>query len=487
MTPADFFTPESITSIRAKFVAFAQSVNLFLTNWLPGATGQQTIEATNQSEAASAVQVSALVRGYASLDSSTDPGDPDPYNPGNASLAPAAGMLSAKGAGDYGTPRDPGGFAGGSVTLYNNYIASVTFVPSAVTFGRSTPFSGLSYAPTYRGTSATPVTVPAGSFLAFGIAAEAPGTTSNVPASGTAPVSGNVPTASTVLAPTVTLAPTGISIVNGPITGTDREAADAYRARCRESTGPISPNGPASTYQYLVTSANTDGTYGVFSSTVGVSTGNATATSLPIGATGVYVSQASATGTVQIFARYPSGPLSMSDVTTLKGLLLTSPGTICAPQGMTILVGVQSGPSAGLGGITTTVNVTWTATMYASAVPGGAAPGVYTNPGSPPATVQAIFDLIHTPYNDPKPPGVLAVALANTPIGGKNQTAGSGWVYGPDLGVAIANTAAPIPGSTATTGLGIFDVIVTVPGAQQSVPLGGVTVLGAVSGTLTLI
>ena len=472
---SDWFPPPTIASVRARFAGVAQAVNLILTNWGLGGLGQQIVECFCQSEWQEGTQVSALVRGYATLDSSTDPGDDDPYDPTNVALPPAPGYLSAKGSGDFGTIRGGLSPATGPVTLYNNSGSAVSWVGTGLTFSATTNLPGQTFAATYRSATVGPQSVPNGSSLTFDVAAESPGTASNCTASGTAPGSGNTPTPSTTLSLTTVLAATGVSIINGQIIGSDRESAVAYRARCREASALLSPNGPADSYRYLALSANTDGTWGTYSSTPGASTGNALPTSVPIGATRVDIVQASAIGLVQVFIATESGGLDPTDTTTIRNILLTTPGTICAPQAITILVGV----GGGAGAQDVSIALTYFCRMKASNVPGGATPGSYTTGGTPPPNVAAVFALIEAS---------VAAELGATDIGGESQnSAGAGVIYTQDLAGAVQATTYTNPTNNSTTLLGIYDVTISVPGTgSTAIGTGGVGVLGAVGGALVL-
>lgn len=449
----DYLVPETLASIRAKMKGYMVAAGSAVTDWIIGAVSQQILEAVNQANWTEAGEVSALVRGYASLDTSTDPGDIDPYDPTIATLTPAPGFLSQKGEGDYGTPRIGQTFATGQVTLTNGYSGAVTFAVGALTFTSSGPGN-----PTYRNTNGGPIysrpgggtiaanpdgslTVPAGLDVFLPVQAEVIGTGSNA--------SGGQ------LSLTTTLAPTGVTATNAnSILGSDREAADLYRDKCREAAALTSPNGPADSYRYLATTARDDGTYGKST------TGN------PIGVTRVYVSEASSTGIVGVYLANASGGAAVGSTNRgiIDALIRTTPGVIAVPNTITITVSLATD---------TTIAVTYSVKGKASLVPGGATAGTYTTGGGPPAPVAAVFSAIAAN---------LAAYLASVPIGGNDQSGGAGVIYTKDLETAVVTTM------IGNVSIGLYDPSVTTPATSTTaIALGHVGILGSVSGTLVLV
>lgn len=500
----DYLAPETLASIRAKMRGYLVAAGSSITDWILGGVGQQIEEATEQAIWNEATQVSSLVRGYASLDTSVDPGDPDPYDPANASRDPEPGFLSAKGEGDYGTPRVNKTFATGTVTFTNNSspATAVTFGVGTLTFTSSGTGN-----PTYRNTAGSPyskvgggtitaaangsLTVPWGVSVYLPVQAEVIGTGSNASAG--------------QLSLTTVLAPTGVSATNAlSILGSDREAADLYREKCREAAALTSPNGPADAYRYLATTARDDGTYGN------------SATGTPLGVTRVYVSEASATGIATVYLATATGAPISGTVTTITGIIKTSPGVIAVPNTVTINVS---------GATNTTIAMQYTVKGKASLIPGGATAGTYYTPwlastiyavgqkvynssnvyvctvagtsassGGPTGTGTGItdggvtWDYVSSGSYSANVAAVLvaisnnsASYLASVPIGGNDQSGGAGVIYTVDLSVAIVTT------TINNVPVGLYDPALTIPsGSSTSIALGHVGVLGAATGSLVL-
>lgn len=439
MSFLDHIVSDTLDGIVARVKTIASGAGLILDDFIEGDVGQQVLVVVNEALYTSALAQASIVRGYVDLDTSTDPGDVDPYDPTNEAMVPRRGSLSDKGAGDYGTERETDTFAAGTWTLVNASGGSVTFAPGALTLTRDTPFAGLGYNPTYRNSPAPSiytntdgtVTVANGASLALPIAAETVGISSNATA-------GHITL-------TTTLAPTGITGTNGAsVLGSGREGAEAYRVRCRQEAALTSPNGPADSYRYLATSARTDGTYGL--STTGT----------PLGVTRVYVSQDSADGIVDVFIAGPAGGAAVTPaLATITTLILTSPGVIAAPDAMTIDIDVADD---------VVVNVTYTVKVKATSVTGATA-GVFTQGGQ--GAAAPVFTAIEL---------AISTYLETADIGGFNQTAGAGTIATEDLRGVIFG-AWP----TANT------VAVTVPaGSSTALALGQDAIAGTFNGTVTL-
>ncbi len=451
----DYITPETIASIRAKMKGYAEAALLIVSDWIPGAVSQQVLEAVDQALYNVAQVTSSLVRGYASLDTSTDPGDVDPYDPTNAALAPAPGYLSAKAEGDYGTPRLTNTFALGTVTLANGSAGAVTFSVGALTFTSSGTNPTTGAHPTYRNIDGGPtytkpgggtiaanpdgsLTVAAGLSVFVPVQAEEIGTGSNA--------GGGLLSLATVLA-------IGVTATNAAsVLGTDRQSAEDCRTAAREAGALTSPNGPADSYRYLATTARSDGTYG--KSTTGT----------PIGVTGVYVSQEAIAGDVDIYIRGAAGgaALGAPNRAIVDAIIRTTPGVIACPDAISISVSLATD---------VTIAVTFSVKGKASAVPGAAA-ATYTkvgsSPSSPDATADAVFAAIDA---------ALVDYLASVEIGGVDQTAGAGVIYTTDIQDAI-------PGAWPS----LYKPSVTAPGgASTAIALGHDGILGAVNRTLVLV
>ena len=291
---SDLITNETITSVREKIVAIAQQADLLITNWISGGVGEQVVQALSIATYTASRVATKAIRGYASLDTSTDPGDVDAYDSANEGLAPAPGLLSSLGENTFGTPRREETFATGFVTFINAGTVARTFGPESLVF-TWTDGTPPSPAPTYRNSADASVytdpdgtiTVAAGSDLVIPVVAEELGTRSNAPAGS--------------LSLTTTLS--GCTATNAAaVLGTDRESAADYRARCKKAPARISLGGPSAAYEYL---ANTtiDGDPLL------------NASEAEVNITRVQVSQDSDTGDVTAWFASPSGAASAEDVT----------------------------------------------------------------------------------------------------------------------------------------------------------------------------
>lgn len=283
---------ETLKSVRERIVTIAQASTLSITNWITGGTGEQTLQTFALATYQKSLVISQTIRGLASLDTSTDPGDFDPYDPNNETLPPEPGFLSAKGENDFGTPRREATFASGFVTFTNAGPVARTFGPSSLTFTWTA--SPPDPAPTYRNAPdpsiytdpGGTVTVSAGTSISLPIYAEEVGTRSNAPP--------NALSLTTVLG--------GCSATNpSPIVGTDRESAEDYRERCRQAPSRVSLGGPTAAYEYLA-QTKLDGSPLVNAS------GN------PVGITRVQVTQESDDGTVEAYYATGAGAATSEDV-----------------------------------------------------------------------------------------------------------------------------------------------------------------------------
>src|SRR5262249_14147478 len=119
-----------------------------ISNWRIVARSVQMLETIVGALFAYMTIVPSYVRGFASLDTSTDPGDEDPYDANNVNLTPAPGFLSEFGANTFGTQREGATFATGFVPFTNAGRGTRTLPPEGLIFtwrGGSPP----SPAPTY--------------------------------------------------------------------------------------------------------------------------------------------------------------------------------------------------------------------------------------------------------------------------------------------------------------------------------------------------
>lgn len=381
----DLFVTETLTAVRDKVLGFAAGAGLTITDWIVGDPGQQLLETVTQALQSFTQITTGITRGFVSLDTSTDPGDPDPWDPENENLTPAQGYLTAFGLNTFFTTRQEASFATGAVTFTNAGAIARTFLPGGLVFTWSvSPPTG--NPPTYRN-AADPaiytnpdgsVTVAAGAHIDLPIVAEEIGSRSSAPPSRI----------------TLTTSLVGCSATNAAaVTGTDREDAEVYRGKCRQAPARVSLGGPVAIYEYLATK-NLDGTplLNASNNTVGI--------------TKVSASNDSATGIVDVYyAANAAAPLA-EDVTAANNNIEAE--AFACPDSITF---------TGAAATVTTVTVAGTGKL----TPG---PGRTTT-----AAKQAIVD-------------ALAAYAIPFPIGGKDQVAGAGVVYKVDL-QAVAAAAYP--------------------------------------------
>jgi hypothetical protein len=439
----EYLTSETLASIRARSVGYLQAAGVKILNFAKDAVVVQVNEALNQALYNGLAIVSQLVRGYISLDTSTDPGDPDPYDPGNESLTPSPGFLSAKGRGDYGTTRIDKTFATGTVTITNGSGSALTFLPDTLTFVRSTVSAATGLPVTYRNAAAPSiytnpdgsVTIAASGTLDIPIRAEIAGTDSNANPS------------------TVTLQTylgVGVTATNAASAlGGDREQADKYRIRCRLAPSAISPHGPADAYRYIALSARKDDDGNIFyfqtaDATTGLgidSDGNIVtlpdAQGTSMGVTRVQVILDRTTRTVDVYFAAEAGDPGGTVVTDLENLF----DAIYWPDCTTRSFNAASAH---------TIAVTYTVK-------------VKSGPGVTSAGVQAAVSAALNAY------------FENVDIGGYDQTAGAGTLYADEVKAIIASAA------------GAYHTVMTLPSGDVSLSVGEVPVLGSVTATVTIV
>jgi acetylornithine deacetylase/succinyl-diaminopimelate desuccinylase-like protein len=211
---------------------------------------------------------------------------------------------------------------------------------------------------------------------------------------------------------------------------TDREGADAYRARCRKAASRGSLGGPRGAISYLA-ATQYDGSP--------VINGSGTASNI----TRTYVSQDSTTGIVDAYYASATGPATSDDVTAAN--LNIQSYAYATPDAITF---------TGAAAIATPITVSGTVKIRA-------------RPGLVVATVkQAIVD-------------TLTAYFATLEIGGVDQVAGAGVVYTADL-VAVVRTAYS----------GIYDPVLSAPVAvSTAIALGHVATLvtSTASWTVTVV
>jgi hypothetical protein len=417
----------SISQVRTTVLGYLQAVNLKVTNWRIISVGRQTFEGFVASSQGYVSSQSVIVRGFASLETSTDPGDVDAFDPNNQNLPPAKGFLSAMGANTFGTIREEASFATGFAPFVNAGPGARVLAPGGIiwTWTEGTPPDP---PPTYINTNdpaiyvGGTVTVPAGTSINLPVRCQVIGAIGSAPANS--------------LSLTTTLV--GCTSTNAnAIIGNDREDAETFRTRCRQAPARLSLGGPSDAYAYLATK-KLDGTVLL----------NDGVPPVPTSITRVQVTEDSSTGIVNAYYASGSGPAIPDDITA--AVRNTKFNAFAVPDAITF---------TGFAAISTVIHVVGTAKIKAKI-------GV---------TAQAVAD------------GLVAALIANgktTPVGGVDQVVGAGVVYTRDLeafarsgypgvydviittpaglSTAIAVGHVPVIQSVAGDGLGSDDWTITV-------------------------
>lgn len=426
----DMIANPTLAGARTTIRGYAESAGLKVTNWVTGAVAEQVLAASSIAAYTVGLNVAKIVRGFVSLDTSTDPGDDDAYDDTSADADQVPGMLSAFGENTFGTMRGEKTFANGFFTFDNSAgLVARTFGPGGLTFTwtLNTPPSPR---PTYRNAPDASiyvdpgnlVTVNAGATLIIPIVAEEIGTRSNAPPS----------------AITMTTTLVGVTGTNAlAVLGTDREDAEVYRARCRQAASRLSLGGAAGIYAYLAAKA-LDGTPLV----------NADDDEVAI--TRVYVSEESATGNVDVYYASASGAAVAADVEAANDNI--SLYALAVPGGMTFGPGVAGGQAA------TAVAITVVGTGKIKRVAG-------------------VADSVLKAAAEAAAEAAVGAAFEDFPIGGVDQVAGAGVIYTTDLR-AVASDAYS----------GLYNVLVTTPaGASTALALGQVATLTSATFTVTVV
>lgn len=288
----ELITPETLDSQRNKFMGYCVGAGLKVTDWAVESVSFQWKESTVSGLTASSILIGQITRGFASLDTSVDPGDDDPFDDANANRESVPGFLSELGLNVHGVKRGVATYAGGSVLFVNDGPSSRNIAPNGLTFNYTNgDGETFSYTNTYDATVYTnpdsTVTIGVGQQVTLNVTCNVLGRRGSVPSNG--------------LVMTTTLL--GCSATNAtPIVGTDRQTADNYRTTCRTASGRLSFNGPGSAYDFLAR-YNLDGTQLLRADGVTV-----------VGITRVWVSQESSTGIVTAYFASDAGPAASEDV-----------------------------------------------------------------------------------------------------------------------------------------------------------------------------
>lgn len=420
------FVEATLAEVQSKIAQFAAVGKLFINAWMVGDPAEQFYQAISRTIQYYTAQNATVVRGFVSLDTATDPGDEDPYSPGNAALDPVPGFLSYLGENNYYTFRILETYATTSVTFENTTAFSVgPFAADSLTFSIPThpeiTYRNSAMPSLYTGPGGT-LTVLAGQTVTLDIEAESPGSLSKAsPGEITVLVGGAL----------------GVNVTNpGAAIGNDRENAPNYRQRCREQAASVSPNGHADAYRYL-SRTNANGTPLLQSLTVSPVGDGATAVSI----TRLYVSQSSTTGIVTVYFADDDGASSAVNVATANENITLN--VIAVPDCVTY---------SGLPAVNVPITVTW-AVKYRAKYLGQSISG---------AVVKAAIG------------AALEDRFANYPIGGFDQTAGAGTIYAADVR-AVVERAHPA----------IYTATLSSPAGDTALALGRVAVLTTPTGTET--
>ncbi len=366
----------NISQVRATVLGYLQAAGLTVTNWRVIGVAKQMFEGFVAASQAYVSSESAIVRGFASLDTATDPGDVDDFDPNNQDLPPAPGFLSAMGQNTFGTTREEANFATGICAFLNNGTGARVLSPGSViwTWTGGTPPDP---PPTYINTNDPDiyldgtVTVPAGTSIDLPVRCQVQGAIGSAPAG--------------TLSLTTTLV--GCSSTNpAAVVGNDREDAGTYRGRCRQAPARLSLGGPSDAYAYLA-AKKLDGTVLL----------NDAVPPVPTSITRVQVTQDSSTGIVDAYYASESGAAITDDITA--AVKNTKFNAFAVPDAITF---------TGHAATVTTIHVVGTARIKARI-------GI---------TAQAVAE------------GIVASLVANAktiPVGGVDQVANAGVVYTGDL------------------------------------------------------
>ncbi len=415
------FLEDTLAQVQAKVAGFAATVGLYINSWLVGDAPEQLYQAFTRTMQYYSARNATVVRGFVSLDTATDPGDFDPYNPGNEALEPIPGFLSFHGENVYYTFRIQETFATTPVTFENTSNTPYTFSPDELTLARvDNPAITYRNAPmpdVYIGPGGT-FTLSAGATLNLDVTAESPGTMSDAaPGEITVLVSGLI----------------GVTVTNDAAAlGGDRETAPNYRARCRAQAASVSPNGAADAYRYLART-NPDGTPLLRNEDFGGDGLTA------VGITRVYVSESSATGAATVYYADDDSGVDPVDVDTANYNIAMN--VIAVPGCITL-----TGSSA----VNVPIVVTW-AVKYQAKYNGQAVAGAD----------------VKTAIGD-----ALEARFSGYPIGGFDQVLGAGTIYASDLR-GVVERAHPA----------IYTATLSSPAGDTALALGRVAVLTTPTGT----
>ena len=456
---SDLMQSRTVAGLKTQLIALCQSAGLPVTSWVPGDPSERWLDLTPRMVFAVLAGITTqAVRGLF-LDLVTDPGDVGDLS---ADQTPRAGFLSALGEGWYGVTRRGQTYATTTVVLRNNGTSPATFSPYQLTFTTAPSGSGPSGGgeaaksdggrPTYRNTSDGAIYTGIGGTLTL-----APGASATIPIQAEQIGSYGTATANAIVCVTQTygtLATTATSLA----VGLDREDADDYRARCRLAASRLSPGGPAAAYVYAATTAR-DG------SPLQRWDGSGS-----VGVTRSYIARNGSAGMVDVYLADADGPADTVDVESASANMLgLSLGVITDPLGV-VPDCITLGPDATdySGQFASTTPRAAPATAHALTVTGTCR--VRRIAGmSDAALIAAVKSAIETV--------AMPAYFAGVPIGGYDQTAGSGYVPTADF-AGVAYAAYP----------GVHSVAITLPSvANTTMLLGEVPTLTSCTFTVTVV
>lgn len=243
--------------VRASILSTLQGLGFPVSVWEPDGVANQIVTAIAEVQATGiSAQTDIVSGGYLDLAAALTLSDG----------SEATGWLDLLAYYLYAVERIPATIASGSLTVSNATAAPVVVIAGDIV---ATNANGYLYRNTSGGV------VPASGSLPLTFAADQPGPT------GTAP-------ASTI---TISTGPAGITVTNPlAFVGQAAESNASLAARCRAKLGSLSPNGTAAAYAYFSAIA-TDGAGS-------------------LGVTRVNTAAAPGTGTVDLYAATPSGPIT---------------------------------------------------------------------------------------------------------------------------------------------------------------------------------
>lgn len=409
MAFSDLLELLTLSAIKAEILAIAAAAGLKANTWILGRPSERWIEIVARAiDEFTSKPLAQAVRGFF-LDLATDPGDPGDLS---AAQTPRPGWLSALGFSWYGVERRGQTYATGFVVLTNTgSAATMPFKAFDLTFQRATAGAD-GGTPTYRNTADPSIYTGLGGTLIL-----APGASVTIPIAAEQIGSYGSATAGSI-STVVTQTFGELTCTNaGGLVGQEREDPERYRARCRTAAAKLSPGGPGAAYVYAANTARDGSPLQRFDG------------SGAVGITRTYVRPTAADATVKVFFADDDGPADAIDVSSANANITgTTLGVISDPIGVlpdaiTILPVVSDPNTGGPGGDAAT----------ATPIPVVGTAKIKARPGVTGATLIALAQQAIAEELDLR-------TFPGWPIGGLDQTAGSGFVYQNDIECAIRDS-----------------------------------------------